>query len=361
MIKSVFKRVLRFIPFAAVYFLVMFLCALAVAFAGQKIFFGENSFEEVSVAYFMPEDSSYNDIGITLVKRMDSMKETVNLKECESVEEVYEEVRKGRVVAGLIIPEDFVTGVMNGDNPEIEVVYSGSGTFDELVVNDLMLSLSGMLGTGQAAMQTTFTFMTDAEVDSDTYYDVSDEVQTKTVSYVLNRQDIFEEETVDALSSYTITQKLTASYAVLVMLLSLFVFAYFYRGNREEFKVRCRLAGKPELFLIIIEAAAVFVMLYAAFVIFFLAVNLVVPDTYPAGFILAVPVVILIAALITLIVNLIENPVASSFVMFAGTAAFMYLAGGIVPLEFMPQFLRELAVYNPLYYVLRYMLEAMFV
>ena len=38
----------------------------------------------------------------------------------------------------------------------------------------------------------------------------------------------------------------------------------------------------------------------------------------------------------------------------------MYLAGGLLPIEFLPRFLQEGAVYNPLKYLIDFAVEAMF-
>ena len=38
----------------------------------------------------------------------------------------------------------------------------------------------------------------------------------------------------------------------------------------------------------------------------------------------------------------------------------MYLAGGLIPIDFMSRFFQNAAVYNPFYYLIRFFMRSMF-
>ena len=112
MIKVLFKRILNFMPYVAAYFLALGLAAMAFAFFGENVLFKDGSFSMVKVACYLPSDNELNSAGFSFISNMNSVEDTISFIELDSPEEVRTAVDEGDVVAGLIIPEDFASGIL---------------------------------------------------------------------------------------------------------------------------------------------------------------------------------------------------------------------------------------------------------
>lgn len=356
MIKASLKRTLYFLPYVAIYFLVLCVMAGSIIAYAQNIFYKDGSFAQVNVACYYTEDS-YSTFGFQFVEDMDSFEQSVNLVECDSPEEVLELVSDDEAVVGLIFPDGFVDSVLTGENSSVDVVFSDSSTFDGYVVNDLLTSLTNMLGVGQACVQTMYDFCRTYDIDTNKV----DIAQIRSLSYAVSRFDLFEKVQADSITRYSLVQKTLASYGIYILLLSGFVLAYFYKGNSAAFISRARLAGISRLRFFLLEIILSSLLLYAPTLLIFIGLMISPLKVSPLSLVAVIPVVLVIATLISSVSYIVKNPIASGYILFALFTVLMYLAGGLMPLEFMPRFLQEIAVYNPCYYLIDFMLKVMFI
>ena len=360
MLKVSLKRILVFMPYVAAYFIALGLAALAFAFFGENVLFKDGTFSMVKVACYVPADNALNSAGFSLIANMNSIENTVNFVECDSPEQVREAVDEEEVVAGLIIPEGFASGIFSGENIDLEVVFKSADTFDEQVVKDVMLVLANDLGVGQACTQTIYTFCDQEGVEYGLTMDLTEEVRTKELGYALDRLNMFRYESVDSISSYTLTQKIAGAVLVYVLLLSVFVFAYFCKGSNPAFVARAKLSGIPPFVFFLTEALSVAVMMYIAFAVIIIGLHFTSIGISLIALVRMLPIIALIAFVVTGVSYMFKSPVSAAYISFAAFTVLMYLAGGLLPLEFLPRFLQEGAVYNPLKYIIEFTLEAMF-
>ncbi len=359
MIKASFKRIIAFLPYVGAYFLALGVAFLAVAFLGQNVLFKDGTFTAVRVAIYIPSDSNYNDAGFALVSNMDSVEESLNFIEYDSVEEVREAVENEDVIAGIIIPENFASGIFSGANHSLEIVFKSAETFDEHVVNDIMVYLVNDLGVGQACTQTVYELCDEYDPGIDSY-DLAANVRAQELGYDLDRLRMFEYETIDTISDYTLTQKIAASAIVYVFLLSVFVFAYYCKGSNPVFIARARLSGISAFRFFLTEALSVAIMMYLAFALLTAGLMFTKIGVSALSFVYMIPVILVFALIVTGISYLFKSPVSAAYISFAAFTVLMYLAGGLLPLEFLPKFLQETAWINPLRYLIDFTMEAMF-
>ena len=81
MIKAYLKRVLLFIPYVLCYFLALGIAMLALVMYASEFLFEDNTDSIATVACYVPDDEAYNRLGIGLVKQMDSVKHTIEIKQ----------------------------------------------------------------------------------------------------------------------------------------------------------------------------------------------------------------------------------------------------------------------------------------
>ncbi|MBQ7274141.1 MAG: ABC transporter permease [Clostridiales bacterium] len=361
MIKASIKRILHFFPYVAAYFLALVVAAMAFAFFAENVLFKDGAFSMVHVAFYMPSDNQLNSVGFSFISHMNSIENSITFDECDDPEEVREMVDEGDVVAGLIIPDNFLSGIYYGNNPEIEVVFKSAETFDEQVVKDIMLVLANDLGIGQACTQTVYSFCDEIGLDDQASEDFASDIRSRELEFAMDRiGGIFDYETIDSITAYTLTQRVTGAVLVYIYLLSVFVFSYFCKGSNPAFIARAKLSGIHPAAFFGIEGASVFFMMYASFVLVVAGLKFTKIGVSYAALYRMIPVLIIIALMVTLVSYLFRSPVTAAYVSFSVFTVMMYLAGGLMPLEFLPKFLQESAPYNPFKYIIDITVGAMF-
>ena len=362
MFKAYLKRIFLFFPFVMCYLLAFGFAALCIVTYGDAFLFKDKtSVSATRLVCYMPDDTSANELGLSLVSRIDSVKETVIIDRLDTVDEVYSAIEEGEAIAGVIIPEGFIDSVFTGENMQATVVFRTGTTFMEHAVNDLILTLSNLLGTGQGIIRTGYQYVNEAgDLPGEAVNRAMGRLSEESVSYVLGRNRLFDNEDQDALQVFTLREKMTASYSTFLLMMSVFVFAFFYKGNKESFMARARLAGYSRFRIFLIETLSVSFMMYALYLIMFAALRLVKINLNPGAVILMLPVIILLSAIMTGLCYLLKKPTTVAFTGFGGGLIIMYAAGGLIPLEYMSKFFSYAAPYNPMYYVINYSLEVMF-
>ena len=138
MIKAYCKRVLLFLPYVLCYFLALGIAMLALVMYASEFLFENNTDSIVSVACYVPDDESYNQLGIALVQRMDSVKHTIDINQVNSEKKVVRLVEDGDAIAGIIVPEGFIENMGTPEARHVSVIYRDADTFEEHIVNDLL-------------------------------------------------------------------------------------------------------------------------------------------------------------------------------------------------------------------------------
>ena len=360
MIRASLKRILNFMPFVIAYFLVLGLTALAFSILGENVLFKDGSFSAVKVAYYLPNDSSLNETGFSFISHMESVEGSVSFVEYDSEDEVRKAVEDTEASAGLIIPENFASGLFSGENPEVEVVFKSADTFDEHVVADVMLVLANDLGVGQASVQSSYILCDEYDIDPNHSRQIAEDVRIAELAYAMDRFHAVNMETIDDISSYSLAQKITCSALIYIFILSVFVFAYFCKGSNPAFVVKAKLSGISPLRLFTTEALSVWLMMYVVFVRFFVGLKFTEMDIKTSAVFFMVPVILLLAVMVTGICYLFKTPVSASYISFAFFTVLMYTAGGLLPIEFLPRFLQKWVFLNPLKYLIDFTLGVMF-
>ncbi len=352
---------LHFMPFVMCYLLAFGFAALCIVTYGDAFLFKDkSSFSAVRLVCYLPGDSDMNDIGLSLVSKIESVKETVIIDRVDSPDEVYEIVGDGNAIAGVIIPEGFVDSVFTGENMQAEIVYRDGGTFMEHAVNDLILTLSNLLGTGQGIIRTGHEYVNTTGMSYAECEEALDRISNESVVYVLDRNRLFDSKDQDELQVFTLKEKMTASYSLFLLMMSIFVFAFFYKGNKEAFMTRARLSGYKPYQVFLIEAGAVSLMMYVLFVIMYIALHLVKIKLNAMTLLYIIPVILLFSLVMTGVCYLLKKPTTVAFAGFGLGTLIMYSAGGLMPLEYMSRFFTLASPYNPMCYIIDYTLEVMF-
>ena len=361
MIKAYCKRVLLFFPFVLCYFLALGIAMLALVIYAAEFLFENNTDSIVTVACYVPDDEAYTRLGIGLVKQMDSVKHTIDIDQVSSRKKVLTMVEEGDAIAGIIVPDGFIETLGTPDSLQVQVIYRDADTFEEHVVNDLLYAMSDLLGTAQCSIISAGEYAEYIGMDDSEIYAIERDVSTNSFSYVMNRKTLFRTVDVDDLvAKYAIRERLTASYSLYILIMSIFVISFFFKGNNDIFRARAKLSGIKTWRIFLIESGCAAVMIYMLYVLLFVCLCFVFESMKILSLITVIPAIIIIAMAGTALCYLVKSPAAVSYITFGAGTSLMYLAGGLIPLDFMPRFFQTAALFNPLYYLIQFFMRSMF-
>ena len=362
MIKAYCKRVLLFLPFLLCYYLALGLCMLAVVVYASEFLFEEGSEDSVlAVACFVPDNEAYTRLGLNFVKQMDSVRHTIDIVILDDKQEVITMVENQDAVAGLIVPEGFIETMGTKDAVQASIIYREANTFDEYMVNDLIYAMSDFFGTSQCAIITAGEYAKELGIDPYEEYSIENSVMDNCLEYVMGRKSLFTKiDAEDLVAKYEVREQMIGSYSLYILMMSIFIISFFYRGNNEVFRARAKLSGIRTWKLFLVESCCAAVMMYFLYAITFILLFVIFDTVNIAGLFTVIPFILLIALAGTGLCYLVKSPSTVAYISFGAGTALMYLAGGLLPLDYMPHFFQLAAVYNPLYYLITFFVRSMF-
>ena len=361
MIKAYCKRVLLFLPYVVCYFLALGVALLALVMYASEFLFEDNTDSVVSVACYVPDDEAYSRLGIDLVKQMDSVKHTIDINQVKTQEKVVKLVEEGDAIAGIIVPEGFMETMGTPDAVQVQIIYRDADTFEEHIVNDLLYAMSNLLGTAQCSVLTAGEYAEQMGLDTSQVYAVENAVTSNSFSFVMDRKSLFRKINVDDLvAKYAVRERLTASYTLYIIMMSVFVISFFYKGNSDIFRARAKLSGIKTWKIFLLESGCAAVMIYLIYILIFVCLCFVFESMKVLSLLTVIPVVLIVALAGTALCYLVKSPTTVSYITFGAGTSLMYLAGGLIPLDYMPHFFQNAAVINPLHYLIEFFMRSMF-
>ena len=362
MIKAYCKRVLLFLPFVLCYFLVLGLAMLSLVVYASEFLFENRTDSIVSVAVYVPDEEAYSKLGLNLVKQMDSVKHTIAIDQVKTKSKVVHLVEDGEAVAGIIVPEGFMDTMGTPDALQVQIIYRDADTFEEHIVNDVVYAMSDILGTTQCTILTAGEYAEEyLGMDSGGVYDVESSISNNLFDYVMDRKTAFRKVNLDDLvAKYNVKLQLAASYTLYIIMMSVFVISFFYKGNNAVFRARAKLSGIGTWKLFLIESVCAAVMMYILYMLIFISASFIFDSMKILSLVTIIPVILIVALIGTALCYLVKSPAAVSYIMFGAGTSLMYLAGGLIPLDFMPRFFQNAAAFNPLHYLILFFMRSMF-
>ncbi len=362
MIKAYCKRVLLFLPFLVCYFIALGLSMLTIIVYASEFLFEEESEDSIlEVACYVPDDEAYTRLGLNFFKQMDSVRHTIDIEIVDSREEVVSMVEDKDAVAGIIVPEGFIETMGTPDAVQASIIYRDANTFDEYMVNDLIYAISDFFGTSQCAIITAGEYARQMGIDDAGAYSISYTVQDNCFEFFLARKTLFQKiDADDLVAKFEVREQMVASYSLYIIMMSIFIISFFFKGNNEVFRARAKLSGIGNWKLFLVESGCAAFMMYFLYFIMFVILFATFHTLHIAGLFTTIPFILILALAGTGLCYLVKSPSTVSYISFGAGTALMYLAGGLLPLDYMPHFFQLAAVYNPFYYLITFFMRAMY-
>lgn len=264
--------------------------------------------------------------------------------------EAMDALRRGEVTAVLVLPEDFIHGVMWGTNPDLRLVASGDRPLESLLLLWVGQSASDILSAFQSGVYAVLDLYGEAPPPGLTRDQVVRDINLRYIALAMDRTGMFQTLEVSATQALPIPLHYALSLTACFALSAAPLLVPLYSGSWLSFQRRLRSVGRG-------TAAGYFSGVCAGIPALLL---LIFPSLLLAGE--GNPVFLLGAALLmALFCDLFgsvcclaaENTAACGLIAFGVSLLSLALAGGIVPPVLLPGPVRRLSWLSPVTWLRR--------
>ena len=120
-----------------------------IAFCGVKGMEREPLSVNVDIGVVVWEDNMMTGMALSYIENMESVSQLCRFVQV-SEEEGYRMLEHGEIAALVVLPRQLVEGIMNGQNPAVDVVFPKDAGLEAMLFRELTESGAGLLRIAQA-------------------------------------------------------------------------------------------------------------------------------------------------------------------------------------------------------------------
>ena len=311
--------------------------------AGEAVLSQGVDFSGVTLAITAPEGDTTPQL---LEQYVEGMADVAQYCRFTAMEEgpALDALRRGEVTAVLALPENFIQGVMWGENPDLRLIVGGDRPLESLLLLWVGQSASDMLSAFQSGVYAVLALYDAAPPPGLSRDQVVLEINVDYINLALNRGELFQTRTVSATRTLPIPLHYGLALLAYLALSAAPLFVPIYSGNWLTFQRRLRAAGRG-------IASGYFSGVIAGVPLMFL---LLAPALLllGGGDILLLGSALLMALFCSLFCGLCclisDSAAGCGVASFTFSLACLALSGGIVPPVLLPAGLRSLGWLSPI-------------
>ena len=341
-----------------------------IAFCGIKSMERDPLAVNVDIGVVVREDNTMTRMALGYVENMESVSQICSFTQM-SEEEGFAQLERGDVAALVILPEQLVEGIMNGQNPTVDVVFPRNARLEAMLFRELTESGAGLLRVAQAQIY--------GADDTAAEYGMTDrlsviytEIDSYNLAFALDRLAMYDEETVSVTGHMSVLQYYAAAGVVMFLLLA--GMAVYPVMQQEPPAVQRQLMrqGTGMMWQCFCRWLCGFVcmgMLSGAAWILFKIAGVLAPDAAESvnaalisgrnrglvgmQVVMIVLIVITVATFIYMMYSLAGSRTSGIMLIFLCSVLMIYLSGGFIPSVLMPQSMQAVGDKLPTAYLIR--------
>ena len=384
------KRALGRLPQLLAGVVVLLFLAGTTALFASRALYGEQASGRIPVGVVLPEEELLAKKALSMIASLDSVNSLCDFLYLDRAGAM-EGLKAGELSAVMDVPEGLVRGIMEGTNVPIRIIFPQEAGVESRIFQELTDAGAGTLSAAQAGIyagnQLCRTYGLESRIPL-----LEADLNRIFLSYSLPREDYFRHSLVNATGDLTTAAFYAASAYVLVLLLGAVPVSGYLLPSPVVLARKLRMAGVGSLSQVLARTAGLGVLLLAGSLELFLAVaalgvwgslaggwssqsgagtggsrsggwsgqsgaggwNLLSEaapwDSLADKLLLAAALVLVClaaAALVVLVYRLAGNLLGGILLLFLLATAQHFLAGGYLPLVFLPATVKGLAPLLP--------------
>ena len=323
--------------------LLCLLLPLGAGRAAQALLSRGVDFSSVTLAVTAPAGDGTPQL---LERYMGEMKDIAQYCQIVSMEEkpALKALQTGEVTAVLILPEDFIRGVMRGEDPDLRLVVGGDRPLESLLLLWVGQSACDILSAFQSGVYAVLELYSQAPPPGLSRDQVVMDINLRYIRLALDRENLFQTEMVSATGALPIPLHYGLALLCYFALSAAPLFVPLYGGDWLAFQRRLRCAGRGILggyfgSILTVSSALLLLLLPG------LAALEGLSPSVLGGALGAAAWCALFCALCCL---LTRGAASCGMAAFALGLAALALAGGIVPPVLLPEGLRAASSLSPI-------------
>lgn len=348
--KANIKRISRYYAAIVIATVILFLfCGLVSRFLSEN-FYKEKIFEKFCIAYYLPEDTDlqYNTMAVSMISELSGMKETTNLIQVNSVEEGYRMLENGSALYLIIVPEDFLRGIMYGYNYPLEIVVRDHSSIASYIANELFLAYGRYLGTAQAAVYSGIDVAVENGMSAEDIQNIQDRINFTFLDRSLNKDTYINKIKATNEGSYTLLEHYLAVAVIMTICFMSFILIPAIQGYSKGIKTKLDVHGIKSFQILLSNTIAIFPAFYISFAICYIALLCINHRLIlPLGFVIIIPVLFVISFITSCISMLSKNQLTAGLFIFLILFAVLYIGGGFIPDMLLPQIIQRVSDIMP--------------
>lgn len=281
-----------------------------------------------------------------LAEYMAGMEDIAQYCQVEAMEEeqALEALENGEVTAVLVLPENFIHGVMYGDNPDLRLIVAGDQPLESLLLLWVGQGGCDILSAAQSGIYAVLDLYREVQPESPPYGRVLTDINLRYMALTLNRADFFSLRPVSATRELPVALHYALSLLAYFGLAAAPLFMGIYSGGWLRFQSRLRGVGRScaaGFFSAVAASAPAWLLLLAPGL-------MAAGEAAPAPLLASTLVMALFCALFSALCCLAAGSAAGCGALSCAAALVsLALAGGIVPPVLLPQALQRLGWLSP--------------
>lgn len=170
--------------------LLCLLLPLAIGPAAEAALSEGVSFSGITLAVAAPQGDSAPQLMEKLLPKMEDVSEYCQVVAMDR-EEALQALERGEVTAVLVLPENLIQGIMDGTNPDVELIVPGDMPMEALLTLCVGQSASDLLSAVQSGIYAVLEEYENAPPSGLSYSDAMTQINLRYVRWTLGRQQMF--------------------------------------------------------------------------------------------------------------------------------------------------------------------------
>ena len=364
------KKTIKIFPRMLLQAILLMALIGVIAFCGVKSMEREPLAVNVDIGVVVREDNTMTRMALSYVENMESVSQLCHFVQV-SEEEGVRQLERGEIAALVVLPEQLVEGIMNGQNPTVDVVFPRDARLEAMLFRELTESGANLLRVAQAQVY--------GAIDTAVEYGLTDqlsvmemEIDSYNLAFALDRLAMYDEETISVTGRMSLLQYYAASGLVLFLLLT--GMAVYPVMQRETIVFRKQLARQGvgalwQCFCKWLCGLLCMGLLAGVAWVFFRVAGVLAPKTVEnllsalvsrrnrssVGIQMGMILLMLttVTALVNMIYNIAGSRTGSILLIFLFSVIMVYLSGGFIPSALMPQMMQAVGDRLPTAYLIR--------
>ena len=217
-VKMEIKRAMRYLPFLLLGIALLGILLGGGFFLGSRMLYGDEVSGRIPVAVVLPEEDPLAGKAMRMVESLESVKSLCDFQEM-SRDKAEAELEKGSIYAALLIPGGFVQDIMDGTNTPVTVVFPEQSRTESLIFEELTSAGARTLGAAQAGIYSgdEYLIKNGRKNEIPTF---EEEMNRLYLSANLSRKDYFKRIQISGTGDISVSGFYATSACVLVLLFS---------------------------------------------------------------------------------------------------------------------------------------------